>query len=115
MVLLCDLGGVDQVRQPGGHRLRVLAGGACTGRTLANFLHPEDRAAGTRAVRRAVIGAGAQQVGRYSCRARAADGTWRYVESTVSRYRNPGGPDELLRHRRAMSALRSRCAARSPT
>src|SRR6266851_1471990 len=29
-------------------------------------------------------------------RVRAADGTWRYVESTVSRYRNPGGPDELL-------------------
>jgi diguanylate cyclase (GGDEF)-like protein len=27
---------------------------------------------------------------------RAADGTWRHVEATVSPYRHPGGPDELL-------------------
>ena len=33
---------------------------------------------------------------RYSCRVRAADGTWRYVEATISRHRSQGAPDRLL-------------------
>src|SRR5216684_731052 len=94
LVLVCDFGGSIRYASPAvadyGYSPEDL-----TGRMLADFLHPEDRSAGTRAVRE-VIGAAAQQAGRYPCRVRAADGTWRYVESTVSRYRNPGGPDELL-------------------
>lgn len=94
VVLVCDFGGSIRYASPAvadyGYSPEDL-----TGRMLADFLHPEDRSAGTRAVRE-VIGAAAQQAGRYPCRVRAADGTWRYVESTVSRYRNPGGPDELL-------------------
>jgi diguanylate cyclase (GGDEF)-like protein/PAS domain S-box-containing protein len=65
------------------------------GTPLSGLLHPEDRAGGTRAVRRAVTDEG-DRVGRYPCRVRAADGTWRHVESTVSRYREPGGPSYLL-------------------
>jgi diguanylate cyclase (GGDEF)-like protein len=34
--------------------------------------------------------------GRFPCRVRAADGTWRHIESTVLRYRVPGEPDQLL-------------------
>jgi len=94
VVLVCDFGGSIRYASPAvtdyGYSPEDV-----TGRMLADFLHPEDRSAGTRAVLE-VIGAAAQQAGRYPCRVRAADGTWRYVESTVSRYRNPGGPDELL-------------------
>jgi diguanylate cyclase (GGDEF)-like protein len=35
---------------------------------------------------------------------RAADGTWRHVESTVSRFREPGGPAQLLVTARDVSA-----------
>lgn len=70
---------------------------------LLDVLHPEDRAGGIRAVRRAVAG-DAQQVVRYPCRVRATDGTWRHVEATVSRYRDPGGPDQLLVTARDVSA-----------
>ena len=94
VVLVCDFGGSIRYASPAvtdyGYTPENLAG-----RILADFVHPEDRSSGTRAARE-VIGAAAQQAGRYPCRVRAADGTWRYVESTVSRYRNPGGPDQLL-------------------
>ena len=56
-----------------------------------------------RAVRRAGLGK-AQRIGRYPCRVRAADGTWRHVQSTVSRYIDPGHPDRLLLTARDLSA-----------
>src|SRR5579875_895225 len=40
--------------------------------------------------------AGDGPAGRFPCRVRAADGTWRHVESTVMRYRLPGERDQLL-------------------
>ncbi|HEY5988375.1 MAG TPA: GGDEF domain-containing protein, partial [Streptosporangiaceae bacterium] len=102
VVLLCDLDGSisyasravsDYGYAPDGLR----------GKLLLDLVHPEDRAGGMRAARRAAAG-DAQRVGRYPCRVRAADGTWRHVESTVSRYRDPGGPDQLLVTARDMSA-----------
>ena len=94
VVLLCDLGGVIR------YASRAVAGYGYTpesleGTPLADLLHPEDRSGGTRAVRKAVTGAG-ERVGRYPCRVRAADGTWRHVESSVSRYREPDGRQQLL-------------------
>ena len=94
VVLLCDLGGVIR------YASRAVAGYGYTpesllGAPLADLLHPEDRSGGSRAVRRAVADA-TNRVGRYPCRVRAADGTWRHVESTVSRFREPGGPAQLL-------------------
>ncbi len=102
VVLLCDLAGVIR------YASRAVAGYGYTpqslkGKPLAELLHPEDRSGGTRAVRKAVTDA-AERVGRYPCRVRAADGTWRHVESTVSRYREPGGPEQLLVTARDMSA-----------
>ena len=102
VVLLCDLGGVIR------YASRAVAGYGYTpaslqGMPLADLLHPEDRSGGTRAVRKAVTDA-AERVGRYPCRVRAADGTWRHVESTVSRYREPGGPQQLLVTARDVSA-----------
>jgi diguanylate cyclase (GGDEF)-like protein/PAS domain S-box-containing protein len=94
VVLLCDLGGVIR------YASRAVAGYGYTpeslqGTPLADLLHPEDRSGGTRAVRKAVTDAD-ERVGRYPCRVRAADGTWRHVESSVSRYREPGGRQQLL-------------------
>src|SRR5215475_9028688 len=102
VVLLCDLSGVIR------YASRAVAGygyapEGLVGTPLADLLHPEDRAGGTRAVRRAVTDA-VNRVGRYPCRVRAADGTWRHVESTVSRFREPGGPTQLLVTARDVSA-----------
>jgi len=102
VVLLCDLSGVIR------YASRAVAGYGYTpegivGTPLADLLHPEDRAGGTQAVRRAVTDA-VNRVGRYPCRVRAADGTWRHVESTVSRFREPGGPAQLLVTARDVSA-----------
>ena len=102
VVLLCDLEGVIR------YASRAVTGYGYTpddlrGTPLPDLLHPEDRAPGMRAVRRAVMGK-AQRIGRYPCRVRAADGTWRHVQSTVSRYIDPGHPDRLLITARDMSA-----------
>jgi diguanylate cyclase (GGDEF)-like protein/PAS domain S-box-containing protein len=63
------------------------------GMCLSELVHPEDRAAGTRIIRAA---AGGRGPGRFPCRVRSADGTWRHVESTVSRYRDTSELDRLL-------------------
>jgi diguanylate cyclase (GGDEF)-like protein/PAS domain S-box-containing protein len=102
VVLLCDLDGVIR------YASQAVAGYGYTpetlrGTPLADLLHPEDLAGGMRVVRRAAAGE-AQRVGRYACRVRAADGTWRHVQSTVSRYVDPGHPDMLLLTGRDMSA-----------
>ena len=41
-------------------------------------------------------GPGADGKGRFSCRVRAADGTWRYIEGAVLLYRLPGEPPQML-------------------
>jgi diguanylate cyclase (GGDEF)-like protein/PAS domain S-box-containing protein len=94
VVLLCDLGGVIRYasRAATGYGYQP---DSLPGTPLSDLLHPEDRAGGTRAVRRVVTDE-EERVGRYPCRVRAADGTWRHVESTVSRYREPGGQTYLL-------------------
>ena len=102
VVLLCDLEGViryaSQAVADYGYTPDSLRGMA-----LADLLHPEDKAGGMRAVRRAVTGVGSRS-GKYPCRVRAADGTWRHVESTVSRHRDPGRSDQLLVTARDVSA-----------
>jgi diguanylate cyclase (GGDEF)-like protein/PAS domain S-box-containing protein len=64
------------------------------GTSLAELVHPEDRARGTRVA----LAAGDSSAGlaRFACRIRAADGTWRHVESTISRYTDPGAAGRLL-------------------
>jgi diguanylate cyclase (GGDEF)-like protein/PAS domain S-box-containing protein len=102
VVLLCDLGGVIRYASRAatgyGYQPDSLAG-----TSLSSLLHPEDRAGGTRAFRRVVTDPG-DRVIRYSCRVRAADGTWRHVESTVSRDAEPGGQIYLLVTARDVSA-----------
>src|SRR5262249_18453619 len=102
VVLLCDLGGVVR------YASHAVTGygygpGALRGTPVVDLLHPEDRAGGMRAIRRALTRK-AHRPGRYRCRVRAEDGTWRHVEATVSRYRDPGQPDLVLITARDMSA-----------
>lgn len=102
VVLICDLEGVIR------YASRAVADYGYTPESLAgvpltDLLHPEDRSGGIEAVRKAVTRE-SPRPGRYPCRVRAVDRTWRHVESTVSRYREPGGPDQLLVTARDVSA-----------
>jgi len=111
VVLLCDLNGVIRYAS---HAATGYGYGpdALRGTPVVDLLHPEDRAGGMQAIRRAMASK-AQRPGRYPCRVRAEDGTWRHVEATVSRYRDPGQPDLVLITARDMSvqvALRRQVA-----
>jgi diguanylate cyclase (GGDEF)-like protein/PAS domain S-box-containing protein len=92
VVLICDRDAIIRYASPAvgayGYTPAQLEG-TC----LSELIHPEDRVPGTRIVRAAGGGRGS---GRFPCRVRAADGTWRHVESTVSRYRDTSELDRLL-------------------
>jgi diguanylate cyclase (GGDEF)-like protein len=127
MVLICDLDGIISYASPS------VAGfsyspDALTGRTLIEFVHPEDAAAARTAIEEALgpvagpaaagegAGAGVDgdgPKGRFACRVRAADGTWRHIECAVLLYRAPGEPAEMLVAARDVSdqvALRQQVA-----
>jgi diguanylate cyclase (GGDEF)-like protein/PAS domain S-box-containing protein len=101
-VLVCDYSGLIGYASPAVHDFGY-APETLEGMTLADLVHPEDQPDGLRAVREAA-GEPATQI-RYSCRVRAADGTWRYVEATMSRQRSQGAPDRLLITARDVSDL----------
>ena len=72
-----------------------------------------DSAAGDSAADRATPADAAGSAGRFPARVRAADGTWRHVESTVLRYQEPGAPRQVLVTARDVSdqvALRQQVA-----
>jgi len=102
VVLLCDAAGVIR------YASQAVTGygyapDALRGTHVADLLHPEERDGGTRAIRRAITSK-AQRPGHYTCQVRAEDGTWRYVEATLSPYRDPGQADLVLITARDMSA-----------
>jgi diguanylate cyclase (GGDEF)-like protein/PAS domain S-box-containing protein len=92
-VLVCELTGTIEYASSAVAHFGY-APDALTGTSLADLVHPEDRARGTRVA----LAAGDSPAGlaKFACRIRAADGTWRYVESTISRYTEPGTADRLL-------------------
>jgi diguanylate cyclase (GGDEF)-like protein len=119
MVLICYLDGTISYASP------LVSGfsyspDALIGKPLSEFVHPEDIGAARAAVG-AVVGLPADEAltvaaadsvqvpgpggaedreagrsGRFSCRVRAADGSWRHVECAVLLYRLPGEPARLL-------------------
>src|SRR5450756_1009342 len=104
MVLICDIDGIISYASPLASSFSYPSE-ALIGKDLSEFVHPEDVTA-ARAVVAAVIGlpeeaspaapAAAESDGRFSCRVRAADGTWRHVECAVLLYLMPGEPARLL-------------------
>ncbi|HTT53183.1 MAG TPA: EAL domain-containing protein [Streptosporangiaceae bacterium] len=102
VVLVCGYSGQISYASPA-VRDYGYAPDSLEGRVLTDLVHPEDQPDGLRAVREAA-GQPAAQI-RYSCRVRAADGTWRYVEATISRHRSQGTPDRLLVTARDVSDL----------
>ncbi|HXW43686.1 MAG TPA: EAL domain-containing protein [Streptosporangiaceae bacterium] len=66
-----------------------------TGRQLSDLLHPDDQGNAARTAAAAAIGNPAQ-VHSLACRVRAADGTWRHVQATLSRYTGTGRQEALL-------------------
>ena len=124
MVLICDLDGTISYASPLVSAFSY-APEALVGKALSEFVHPEDIGA-ARAVVAAVVGlparggadgrrgrrrprarparrrrrdgadGAADGDGRFSCRVRAADGSWRHVECAVLLYRLPGEPARLL-------------------
>jgi diguanylate cyclase (GGDEF)-like protein/PAS domain S-box-containing protein len=111
VVLVCNLDGVISYASPA-VRDYGYAAGDLTGRRLLDFVHPEDRDA-VLAASRLALGELSESAGRFPARVRAADGTWRHVESTVLRYQVPGSPRQILVTARDVSdqvALRQQVA-----
>lgn len=125
IVLICDLDGTIGYASPGISGFSYPQD-ALVGKALLEFVHPEDVAAARAAVEGVLSApedaaadapaadapAGAGK-GRFSCRLRTADGTWRHVECAVLPYRVPGEPSQLLVSARDVSdqvALRQQVA-----
>ena len=125
VVLVCDLDGSVRYASPAVADYGY-APGALTGRRLLDYVHPEDRSAVLASVRLALGGyqpagslapagprvadagtgedsgesaegsGGDGASGRFRVRVRAADGTWRHIESSLLRYQAPGEPIQML-------------------
>jgi diguanylate cyclase (GGDEF)-like protein/PAS domain S-box-containing protein len=113
VVLVCDTDGVISYASPAVGDYGYTPGDL-TGRRLLDFVHPEDRGAVLTASRLALAPDEASaSAGRFPARVRAADGTWRHVESTVVRYQVPGAPHQIMVTARDVSdqvALRQQVA-----
>jgi diguanylate cyclase (GGDEF)-like protein len=124
MVLICELDGTISYAGPLATGFNYPKE-ALIGKPLSDFVHPEDLGAAEAAVA-LVIGLpedaawalgttmealsaagpapddaaeaadGPVGGGRFSCRIRATDGTWRHVECAVLLYRQPGEPPRIL-------------------
>jgi diguanylate cyclase (GGDEF)-like protein/PAS domain S-box-containing protein len=97
VVLLCDAAGLVTFASQAVSRYGYAAD-ELTGRRLTDLVHPDDRPEAKRAAATVVAGAaaGPGQSASVACRVRSADGTWRYVQTTLSVYADPGGPDAML-------------------
>jgi diguanylate cyclase (GGDEF)-like protein/PAS domain S-box-containing protein len=93
VVLVCDLKGTIRYAFPAvssyGYTPAELEG-----KRLTDIVHPQDRRGAVAAIRLEL--AGEQGTGRFPCRVRAADGTWRHIEATALRYDVPGEDGQML-------------------
>jgi diguanylate cyclase (GGDEF)-like protein/PAS domain S-box-containing protein len=93
VVLLCDEAGqvtfASRAVSRYGYQPAQLAG-----RRLADLVHPDDRANAMRSA--AAVAASSGQPASLACRVRAANGTWRHVQATLSRYADADRQDSML-------------------
>ncbi|HET9894998.1 MAG TPA: sensor domain-containing phosphodiesterase [Streptosporangiaceae bacterium] len=91
-VLICDLSGtIEYISHSGKFGYPR---GALPGTRLADIVHPEDRAAGTRAMMAALRGS--SRTATFRGRVRSADGSWRQVSAALSCCGQRGEPARLL-------------------
>jgi diguanylate cyclase (GGDEF)-like protein len=127
MVLICDLDGLIGYASPSVTGFSYPPQ-ALVGRAFMDFVHPEDAAAARTAIEQALGPAadpsdqdpGADHdradpgsEGRFACRVRAPDGTWRHIECAALLYRLPAEPPRMLITARDVSdqvALRQQVA-----
>jgi diguanylate cyclase (GGDEF)-like protein len=127
MVLICDLDGIISYASPSVTGFSYPPE-ALAGRAFMEFVHPEDAAAARTAIEQALGpvaglsdsdpaadrgGAEPGSEGRFACRVRAPDGTWRHIECAVLLYRLPAEPPQMLITARDVSdqvALRQQVA-----
>jgi diguanylate cyclase (GGDEF)-like protein len=112
VVMICDLDGIISYVSPLASSYSYPTE-ELIGKPLSDFVHPEDIRAARAAVAMVIglpedaaeaLGTTAtapapsadEPAGRFSCRVRGADGTWRHVECAVLVYRVPGEPDRML-------------------
>jgi diguanylate cyclase (GGDEF)-like protein/PAS domain S-box-containing protein len=93
VVLLCDDAGLvtfaSQAVSRYGYQPAQLSG-----RRLADLVHPDDQATAKRSA--ADVAARSGQPASLACRVRAADGTWRHVQATLSQYADADRQDSML-------------------
>jgi diguanylate cyclase (GGDEF)-like protein/PAS domain S-box-containing protein len=94
VVMLCDGAGLvtfaSQAVSSYGY-----APGQLSGSRLTDLVHPDDQRNAKRSA--AIASAGTPgQPASLECRVRAADGTWRHVQATLSRYADAGRTDAML-------------------
>ena len=99
-VVVCDLAWSIQYASPAVAEFGYTPAGL-TGTALADLVHPQDRLAGFRAALAgmrspAAGGDDAPRNASFAGRVRSADGSWRHVESTLSRYGQADEPTRLL-------------------
>jgi diguanylate cyclase (GGDEF)-like protein/PAS domain S-box-containing protein len=94
VVMLCDEAGLvtyaSQAVSSYGY-----APGQLSGRRLTDLVHPDDQGNAKRSAAIASAGAPGQSAS-LECRVRAADGTWRHVQATLSLYADAGRTDVML-------------------
>jgi diguanylate cyclase (GGDEF)-like protein/PAS domain S-box-containing protein len=99
VVLICDLKGRIRYASPAVSSYGYTPAGLA-GKRLTDIVHPEDRQGAAAAVRRELAGDQRETrdrgTGRFPCRVRAADGTWRHIEATALRYDVPGEDEQML-------------------
>ncbi len=94
VVLLCDAAGLVTYASQAVVRYGYEPG-QLTGQRLTDLVHPDDRIGAARAAALATSGASAPAAS-LACQVRAADGTWRDVQATVSRYVGDGRQNAML-------------------
>ena len=94
VVLLCDSAGVISYASSAVSRYGYRAG-ELAGRPAIDLIHPDDLDSALQSAA-AAHGGTADEGGTVACRVRAADGTWRHVQATLSRYSQAGRHDQLL-------------------
>jgi len=93
VVLLCDEAGLVTYASQAVSRYGY-APGDLSGRLLADLVHPDDRENAKRSA--ADVAASSDQPASLACRVRAADGTWRHVQATLSLYADADRQNAML-------------------